>query len=192
MQIKIKKNNIKIRITGGYLRSQYVYTQRSINMRPTISIRREMLFNWLDSYIYESSCLDCFSGSGILSIESISRHAKFVTALEIQKKNILSIRSNMNRLLINNVKIVHTNTLKWLNSTNNNSFDIIFIDPPFYLNIINKIITLIYKNNFTKKDSLIYVEFYGSVEDLKIPKSWKLYKIKMNKKKKYILYKCLS
>ncbi|WP_187306495.1 16S rRNA (guanine(966)-N(2))-methyltransferase RsmD [Buchnera aphidicola] len=182
------KKNIIIRITGGKLNTQKIYTQRNLYMRPTTSIIREVLFNWLKNYIQQSYCLDCFSGSGILSFESVSRGASCVVSLDIKKKNVINIKNNISRLLINNIQFFHTNTLKWLKKSHQ-LFDIIFIDPPFYLNLVNITIDLIQKNNLLKNNSLVYIEYNIKKEVLSIPLNWTLYKIKKKKDKVFVLYK---
>lgn len=84
------------------------------DLRPTTNQIRENLFNWLNKKIINANCLDCFSGSGALAIESISRNAKTVTILEIKKKIINTITKTIKKFNISEIKIIHTDTLKWL------------------------------------------------------------------------------
>ena len=79
----------KVYIISGKLKGRKLSFKNSLNIRPTTNRIRETLFNWLSKYVENSHCLDCFAGSGALGLEAISRNAKFVTLLEIEKKNSL-------------------------------------------------------------------------------------------------------
>ncbi|WP_343128628.1 16S rRNA (guanine(966)-N(2))-methyltransferase RsmD [Buchnera aphidicola (Kurisakia onigurumii)] len=186
MRKKLQKK-IYLRIISGKFGSRKIHAFYNKDMRPTTSIIRETLFNWLDPHIIGSNCLDCFSGSGILGIEAISRNASSVVSLENKKKNFLSIKSNLKKLSIQNLKIIYTNTLHWLKK-NNFKYDIIFIDPPFHLNLINQTIFFLYTKKYTKKNTLIYIEYSYKNSTIKIPETWILYKKKKSGTTIYSLY----
>lgn len=80
------KKNGKIYIISGKLKGQKLSFKNNLKIRPTTNRIRETLFSWLSQKIKNARCLDCFSGSGALGIEAISRYASFVTFLEIKKK----------------------------------------------------------------------------------------------------------
>ncbi|XBC39261.1 MAG: RsmD family RNA methyltransferase [Buchnera aphidicola (Nurudea shiraii)] len=79
----MKKN--KIRIISGKFRGQKILIKKNSGIRPTTDRMRETLFNWIKEKIIHATCLDCFSGSGILGIEAISRQASHVTFIEKKK-----------------------------------------------------------------------------------------------------------
>ncbi|CAL4317763.1 16S rRNA (guanine(966)-N(2))-methyltransferase RsmD [Buchnera aphidicola] len=183
---KFKKNTLKI--IGGKFKKHKIYINHSKNLRPTTNFIRETLFNWITKYIQNAICLDCFAGSGILGIESISRHAKHVTSLEIDKKNIFYIYKNLKKLKINTIKIIHTNTLKWLKEKKN-KYNIIFLDPPYNnFQLLQKTIFLLEKNKYTKKNTIIYIEKKISKKTFHIPKNWIIQKKKATKKIEYTIY----
>ncbi|CAL4041862.1 Ribosomal RNA small subunit methyltransferase D [Buchnera aphidicola (Tetraneura ulmi)] len=180
-----KKNNKKIRIIGGDLKGSILFTNKLINVKPTTNYMRETLFNWIRPKIKKSNCLDCFSGSGALSIEAISQGASSVIALEKNKKNILLTRKNSKRLKISNkIKFITCDTLIWLKKKRNFYFNIVFIDPPFKKKMVEKTIFLLEKNNFLENNSIIYIEMEKNNKEIFIPKTWKLKK----KKKKIMFY----
>uniref|UniRef100_A0A451DEU3 Ribosomal RNA small subunit methyltransferase D n=1 Tax=Buchnera aphidicola (Cinara pseudotsugae) TaxID=2518978 RepID=A0A451DEU3_9GAMM len=175
MKKQIKKQK-KIRITGGFLKNRVLHSVNKINVRPTRNRIKQVLFNWLQKYIKNSICLDCFSGSGNLSIESVSRLATSVTALE--KKYILvnKLKKTLKIFSITNISVFRTNTLRWLKKTGT-PYDIIYLDPPFYNKILlNKSIQYLEKYNWINKDSIIYIEHIDN--NIYIPKTWKLIKNK--------------
>ncbi|CAL4317694.1 16S rRNA (guanine(966)-N(2))-methyltransferase RsmD [Buchnera aphidicola] len=183
---KFKKNTLKI--IGGKLKRQKINIIHSKNLRPTKNFIRETLFNWLNKYIQNSICLDCFAGSGILGIESISRYAKLVTSLEINKKIFFKMYKNLKKLNIHEINIININALQWLKKKEN-TYDIIFLDPPYNcLQLLQKTIFLLEKNKYTKKNTIIYIEKKISKQKIEIPKTWILKKSKKQKKIEYKIY----
>ncbi|AEH39613.1 putative methyltransferase [Buchnera aphidicola (Cinara tujafilina)] len=128
MQNKYKK---RIRIISGIFRGRVLHSIKNFNIRPTGNRVKETLFNWLNPYIKNKNCLDCFAGSGNLSIESISRLAHSVTALEINKKLFYALLNTIKNFSINSVLTFNTDTITWLKK-NGKPFDIIYLDPPFH------------------------------------------------------------
>ncbi|CAL4317844.1 Ribosomal RNA small subunit methyltransferase D [Buchnera aphidicola (Chaitophorus populicola)] len=182
-----KKKNV-LRVISGIFKKQKINIQHSKYLRPTKNLIRETLFNWLNEYILNAKCLDCFSGSGILGIEAISRHAKLVTCLDINIKNINIINKNLKRLKIKSIKSVCTNTIQWLKK-NSKPYDIIFLDPPYYkYNLLNKVIFLLEQKKWTKKNTIIYIEHEIYQKNINIPENWILKKKKQTKKIEYKIY----
>ncbi|MCV2499968.1 MAG: 16S rRNA (guanine(966)-N(2))-methyltransferase RsmD [Candidatus Lightella neohaematopini] len=182
--MKIKKN--KIVITGGYLKGRMIKTINHPLVRPTTNIGRQILFNWLNKIIINTDCLDCFAGSGVLSFEAISRKAYYITLLENNLFIFKQLLYNKANLSVKLVDIIYTNTLKWLSNTNK-KFDIVFIDPPFKSNLINKTINIINKRNILSSFSLIYIESEIQT-NIEVPTTWILYKQKLTKNIAYRLY----
>ncbi len=182
----MKKKYIKI-ISGKY-KNIHINTIINKNLKPTLSYIRKIIFNWLNKKIKNKICLDCFSGTGILSIESLSNNAKFVFLIEKNYKIYKNIKKNIKKIKNNNYKIINININTWLKKKKNIKFDIVFIDAPFNnKNILNNTIKLINKNNFLKKKSIIYIEI-NKKYNLIIPKSWKIYKKKKIKNIKIYLF----
>lgn len=180
--------NKKITIIGGKFRGFKLSVINNIELRPTISLMRETLFNWLSIFIKNAKCLDCFSGSGALSFEAISRGAYHVTLIEKNYKISKELKKNLKKLKIkNNVKIINTDILTWIKKSNN-IFNIIFIDPPFKKNLIPKTIKILEKNICFQKNTCIYIESEKNNINFKIPYNWKLYKEKISKRVIYRLY----
>lgn len=187
----MKKN--KIRIIGGKWKNYKIYLlKNNPYLKPTTSKARKTLFNWLNNnyklFNYHN-CLDCYTGSGALSLEAMSFHAKYATCLELNKTIALKLKKNIKRLKIKNIKVIVTNSNLWLSRKNNEkSYDLVFIDPPFSnFNLLNNTINLLEKNQWLSKKSFIYIE-YSSSKTPKIPSSWELYRKKATKSIIYALY----
>ncbi|MGD6858723.1 MAG: 16S rRNA (guanine(966)-N(2))-methyltransferase RsmD [Enterobacteriaceae bacterium] len=183
---KINKKRKFIKISGGYLKGKKIFTEKIIELRPTTCFMRRILFEeWLKEKIKKKNCLDCFAGSGILSFEALSRNANSVTLIESNKRTYNLILKNIKNFKKYKIKIINLNFNKVIKNINK-KFDLIFLDPPFKLNIIKKSIFLIDKYKIAKKGCFVYVE---SNIEVKPPKEWKLYKKKKKNKKHFNLYK---
>jgi 16S rRNA (guanine966-N2)-methyltransferase len=76
--------------------------------------------------------LDAFSGSGALAFEAISRGASEAVAVESNKIAQKDIESNIKSLgLKEKVKLIKAPLSSWLQTSNDNDFDIIIVDPPY-------------------------------------------------------------
>jgi 16S rRNA (guanine966-N2)-methyltransferase len=120
-----------VRIIAGKLRGSKLPVLQQIGLRPTANRVRETLFNWLQHSIQGSNVLDLFAGSGALGFEAASRLALHVTMLESNFDVYKQLEANKNRLSIENVNVIHTDSIDWLKNTPKKDFDLIFLDPPF-------------------------------------------------------------
>ncbi|QCI24145.1 16S rRNA (guanine(966)-N(2))-methyltransferase RsmD [Buchnera aphidicola (Muscaphis stroyani)] len=180
------KKKGKIYIISGKLKRQKISLINTPNIKPTTNRIRETLFNWLERHIKNARCLDCFSGSGALGIEAISRHAAFVTSLEINKKTAYKLTKNVKKLNISNMNVIHTDTFHWLKKRRK-PYDIIFVDPPYKKQLIKKTLNLLEDRKWLKEDSLVYIE-KEKKHSLVMPKNWILYKKKNTRKIEFYLY----
>ena len=155
-----------MRIIGGYYRGKKIILPIDKKTRPLRDIVKESIFNLIEHSkkinvkIKDSFVLDLFAGSGSFGLECISRGARKVTFIEnyskilnILKKNINSINSNNNSIIIE--KNCFDFFLK--NHENVNNFDIIFLDPPFKEEKINFLIEKIKENKILKKNGIMII-----------------------------------
>ena len=90
---------------------------------------KETLFNWLMPYIVDSYCLDCFAGSGSLGFEALSRQAKQVTFLELDKTVANQLKKNLQTLktTTEQAQVINQNSLEFLKQAQNQPhFDVVF------------------------------------------------------------------
>ena len=77
-------------LTGGQFKGIKIDIPN--NARPTLSKVRQSIFNMLNQFEFENkSFLDMFSGSGLMSLEAISRGYN-VLSIEINPKNVEIIK----------------------------------------------------------------------------------------------------
>ena len=189
---KVRKQSDKnaskghIRIIAGQHRGRKLPVLMADGLRPTTDRVKETVFNWLMPYIQDAICLDCFAGSGGLGFEAMSRGASSVTLVELNKSAAQQLTANKALLKVTNIDVVQQNALDFLQS-NQQSFSLVFIDPPFRKGLAEKAATLLAEKGLTD-DALIYVEMEADSNQQIMPSHWQLLKEKVAGQVVYRLY----
>ena len=150
-----------MRVISGTARGKKLISLEGLETRPTLDRVKESIFNILQFDIKEKKILDLFSGSGALAIEALSRGAKIAVLCDSSKKAIEIINKNLEATrLENNSIVINEDFLKVLTTLKekNKKFDIIFLDPPYKSNFIEKSIEKIFEYNLLEKDGIIVCE----------------------------------
>ena len=135
-----KENKGSFRIISGKYKGRKFEFLPSKDLRPTPDRLRETLFNWLGQVIERKTCLDLFSGTGSLGLESLSRGAQKVTFIEKNFKHFDKLKGYVKKLdAIEDISIINVDVLAWLDEVND-EFDLIFVDPPFYKQLAEKVL----------------------------------------------------
>lgn len=163
----------QIRIIGGTLRSRKITFLEDPLCRPTPDRVRETLFNWLGPFIQDAVCLDLFAGSGALAFEAISRGARKVVALEQNPAIAQAIKQQATTFNIQNLEVIQTDVRHFLQRPSE-TFDILFIDPPYHSSLLAECFTLLQTNPLIKPQALIYFESNQASSSEQIPKNWEI------------------
>jgi 16S rRNA (guanine966-N2)-methyltransferase len=131
----------RVRISGGEWRSRQIKVIDSPGLRPTPDRVRETLFNWLGQDMGGLTCLDLFSGSGILGFEAASRGAAEVVMVEWDRRVAATLRENAEALGGGRLELVRADALEFaaLAARQGRSFDLAFLDPPYRQNWLDKL-----------------------------------------------------
>ncbi|MBS0449497.1 MAG: 16S rRNA (guanine(966)-N(2))-methyltransferase RsmD [Proteobacteria bacterium] len=122
----------EVRIIGGLWRRSKLPVAADVpGLRPTPDRVRETLFNWLGQDLTGWRCLDAFAGSGALGFEAASRGAAEVVLLERDRALARSLGASRERLHAGNLRVEQADALAWLARRAPDSFELVFIDPPF-------------------------------------------------------------
>ncbi len=106
-------------------------------LRPTSNKVRQALFNILYD-VSDNSFLDLFAGTGEVGLTALKKGSKPVVFVEIEKKRAADIKKKAQKVS-KDFKVYSTDALKFLKNTNE-SFDIIFADPPYNYKQYDKLI----------------------------------------------------
>ncbi|MCT7941343.1 16S rRNA (guanine(966)-N(2))-methyltransferase RsmD [Shewanella holmiensis] len=178
----------QVRIISGQWRSRKLPIHDLEGLRPTTDRVRETLFNWLSTDIRGARVLDCFAGSGALSLESLSRYAEFALMFELQKSAANQLTKNLQTLNCTNAKVVNGDSLQLLAKGTDTGFDVVFIDPPFRKGLAKHTIELLMAHGWLNNDALIYLETENDVADIVLPASWQPLKKKKAGQVSYRLF----
>lgn len=127
--------------------------------RPTMDRVKESLFAMLQEYIPEKTVLDLFAGSGALGLEALSEGAKYAYLCDNNFKAIKTIKKNIENINIDNVQVMHNDYKKCLEELSEKTkIDVIFIDPPYDTDYIEKSLILIDKFDILNNDGIIICE----------------------------------
>lgn len=148
-----------MRVISGTAKGTKLNSIESLSTRPTLDRVKEALFNIIQTHLQDSNVLDLFAGSGALGIECLSRGAKHCTFCDKSYESVKMLKKNLQKTKFENKGTILINDYKkCLHSLNRNKFDIIFIDPPYKLDIGVQSINLILEYDILAKDGIIILE----------------------------------
>ena len=151
-------NEEKMRIISGISRGTKLYTLDGENTRPTLDRIKEPLFSIIQTHIKDSIVLDLFAGSGALGLEALSRGAKRAILCDKSYEAVNIIKKNIEKTHMEEKAEVLCMDYKKCISNLKDKFDIIFIDPPYKLDIAIKSVEMILEKDLLVEDGLIVVE----------------------------------
>lgn len=164
------KKTGQFRVIGGNWKGRKLRFIEVEGLRPSLDRIRETLFNWLQNDIHGATCLDLFAGSGAIGIEALSRGATNVQFVELNRKAFHQLEENLGLVNADNAHVLHGDAFDFIQS-NQQTFDIIFLDPPFNKGIAQKVIEQLAQAEWLKPQTLIYIEVEQGLE-LNVPNNW--------------------
>jgi 16S rRNA (guanine966-N2)-methyltransferase len=142
-----------VRIIAGTWRGRRLKFPRGTDIRPTPDRVRETLFNWLRDHVDGARCLDLYAGTGALGLEALSRGAHEAVFVEHDRALAAALTSNAH-VLGANAEIVVAAAERFVTQPVR-PFDIIFLDPPYAVNLAPIIARL---PGLLDANGLVYVE----------------------------------
>lgn len=179
-----KKQNI-VRINAGKWRSRLIKFPDSEGLRPTPDRVRQTVFNWLGQDLTGNNCLDLFAGTGAMGFEALSRNAKQLVMVEYAKPVARSLKQNQALLEAENCQIKNMDALEFL-ANSQQSFDIIFCDPPYQKQWLDKLLPMLVQH--LTQDGVLYIEAEYEVQP---NAQWQVFKHGKAGNVFYHLLKCL-
>ncbi|RZU46932.1 16S rRNA (guanine966-N2)-methyltransferase [Fluviicoccus keumensis] len=170
-----KPSTSTLRIIGGQWKRRNVRFLAVDDLRPTPDRVRETVFNWLQFDIQGKRCLDAFAGSGALGLEALSRGAAGCLFLEKSGVQAKQLQATLKELGATNGDVWTGDSLTLL-SRITEPFDLVFLDPPYALNLWQPVMALLAERQLLAMDCLVYVEADKPWEELSIPAGWEYFK----------------
>ena len=166
----------QLRIIGGEWRSRQFSFPMAHGLRPTPNRVRETLFNWLAPYVEGAHVLDCFTGSGALYLEALSRGAGSALALDSNPSAIASLRQILSTLKCDNGQLLQADALRYLQEQPAAPYDLVFLDPPFNQNLLAPACALLEQRGWLAPRAWIYCESETAPSTLGLPGNWRLHR----------------
>ena len=126
--------------------------------RPTTDRVKEGLFNIIQFDIEGRKVLDLFAGTGQLGIECLSRGAASAVFVDRRTDAVKLIRENLKATrLSDKARVVSGDSMEFLKSLRE-SFDLIFLDPPYEAGLLEPAIAHIAKFDILSPHGIIVAE----------------------------------
>ena len=151
-----------MRVISGYLKGRNIDGYDTIGTRPTMNRVKESMFASIQEYINDSLVLDLFSGSGSLGIEAISMGAKKCYFVDNGREILNILRKNINNLNIEEKSTIinrdYREALLYFKN-NNIKFNIILVDAPYKMEVMEEVISLINKYDLLYDNGILVLEY---------------------------------
>jgi 16S rRNA (guanine(966)-N(2))-methyltransferase RsmD len=156
-----------VRIISGFLKARRFSIPKNFPSRPTTDFAKEGLFNILENRIdlQDLEILDLCAGTGNISFEFISRNSGKIVAVDKDFKCVRHIQKIAADLGVSSqIQTYKMEAQEYVKKTDQ-SFAIVFADPPYALNIHKEIVQLVMENKIMSTDGLLIIE-HGRQTDL--------------------------
>ncbi len=149
-----------MRVIAGSARRLQLKTIEGLETRPTTDRIKETLFNMINPRVARCRFLDCFSGSGGIGIEALSRGASEAVFIEKSPKAAECIRQNLRTTrLEGKARILNCDIMAGLKRLEGSgAFDIIFMDPPYDHEWEKRALEYLESSRLADQDTLIIAE----------------------------------
>ena len=177
----------QLRIIAGSWRGRKLSFLDREGLRPTTDRVRETVFNWLQMDLPGSRCLDLFAGSGALGFEAASRGAAKVVMVDSDKETIKMLNGNIDLLSATQVQAVCSDAIDFVQNCDF-MFDVVFIDPPYKLDVIARCCELLESKQCLSDHAKIVIECDVGKDLVGLPDNWQCLKRKTAGQAAYHLF----
>lgn len=184
------KQTGQLRLIGGDWRRRPLSFPAVDDVRPTPDRVRETLFNWLMPVVPGSHCLDLFAGSGALGLEALSRGAASATFVDRSPALVRALTDNLQTLNASDRStVIQADCQQWLTQPPAQSFDLIFMDPPFRQSLITPLCEQLAQSGWLRDDAWVYMEHEREWQAETVPAHWQVHRQKTAGQVCYRLYR---
>ncbi len=162
-----------MRIIAGKSKGIRLVSPKGNDVRPVQDKVKGSFFSILYD-VSNKNILDIFAGSGSVGLEALSRDAQFAVFIEYSKTTVNVLRENIKKCHFENCSRVlsmsYEKAIKIL-SKENYKADIVFLDPPYYKNLVSKTLELLEKSGIVDQNSIVVAE-HSSKDVIEASDAW--------------------
>ena len=153
-----------MRIISGELKGRRLASVKGVNVRYTSDRVKESLFSILRDAVKGARFLDLYAGSGNVGIEAISRGAERVAFVDFNRACTRTISANLSRcglspsppqIMLLNMRMPRA--MEYFRRRGA-QFDIIFLDPPYGMNLVGNSLLQISASGILCNDGEVIAE----------------------------------
>ena len=149
-----------MRIISGKHKGRRIQAPKKLPVRPTTDMAKEALFNVLNNnFNFSGLCvLELFAGTGNISYEFASRGSSPITSIDGDFGCVSFIKKTATEFDFD-ITAIKSDVFAYLERCNN-SYDIIFADPPYHLkqDEFEKVVTLVFENEILDEEGMLIIE----------------------------------
>ena len=155
-----------IRIISGTHKGRIVHAPKNLPVRPTTDFAKESLFNILHNYYDYESCkvADLFCGTGNITYEFLSRGCPDIISVDDNHHCCAFVKKTIESFKMEHARVVRADVFSFLKN-NIETYDLIFADPPYNLDGIDRIPALVFEKKLLRENGTLIVE-HGERTDL--------------------------
>lgn len=124
-----------MRIIAGEFRGRKLLAPESDTTRPITDRVKQSLFDMIVADLPEAVVYDCFSGTGSMGLESLSRGARLALFFDADRSALNQLRKNIATLQVESrSRVVPGDLFKWFSQVRPAEDErptVIFLDPPY-------------------------------------------------------------
>jgi 16S rRNA (guanine966-N2)-methyltransferase len=150
-----------MRVIAGEAKGRPLKAVPGMNTRPTTDKVKEAVFSMIGPFFEGGWALDLFAGTGGLGIEALSRGMERAVFVDQDRMSISVIKSNVEAAGMAKRAEIYTNdagrSVKALEKRGI-AFSAVFLDPPYRLTHMDKLIMELQERKLLEDDAVIVVE----------------------------------
>ena len=144
-----------MRVITGTARGRKLREPSGMEIRPTADSVKEAVFNIIQFDIEGRRVLDLFAGTGQLGIEALSRGAVECVFVDESREAVAIVKENLAKCRFT-AKVVQADSIGYLRGAG--KFDIIFLDPPYDSDLLDKSLEIIQNVDILTEGGIIVCE----------------------------------
>lgn len=147
-----------MRVITGSARGRKLKELVGSETRPTTDMVKESIYSIIQFDIEGRRILDLFGGTGQMGIEALSRDAAHCTFLDTRREATDLIKENLALTKLDDrATVLQRDALSYLASCGE-KFDVVFLDPPYATDLLEKALELITKIDIMTENGIIVCE----------------------------------
>lgn len=153
-----------MRIISGKHKGRKFYPPKHLPYRPTTDFAKTALFNILANYFdFEAiHVLDLFSGTGSISLEFASRGCTRLTSVDKNSGCVDFLKMTAEQLKLEGIHAYRDDVFRFLRNCHN-KYDVIFSGPPYAIQNIPEIHTLVFEKNILNINGWLIIEHHAKL-----------------------------